>query len=133
MTQPQILTEFGEIFCVVFPYTLKSVTPNFELIRFCISKILEGDIHRFSQQMFDNCSWIPLTMVKPLPLNSALLYIRTPALAFNCSYASSRINETLNSLTFAEYTTSYICVLRNPQQKRCADKITLQVYVCGIH
>ena len=83
-------------------------------------------------------SWIPLTMVKSLLLNSA------------CAYASSIINKFLNSftvcgfrlqilripLTFADSTyilrnpltvaesrtTSYICLLRNPQQIKCADK-----------
>ena len=34
-------------------------------------------------QGFETCSWIPLTMVKSLLLNSALLEIRIPDLAFN--------------------------------------------------
>ena len=96
---------------------------------------------------FEICSWIPLTMVKSLPLNSALLLTKNPALAFNCSYASSEKNSESsyslrNPLTFADsfyilwnpitvtesITTSYIRLLRNPQCNKCADKI----YVTGI-
>ena len=50
-------------------------------------------------QCFKTCSWIPLTMVKFLLLNSALLEIRVPDLAFNCSYASSVLNKIRNPLT----------------------------------
>ena len=50
-------------------------------------------------QCFKTCSWIPLAMFKSLLLNSALLEIRIPALAFNCSYASSILNKIWNPLT----------------------------------
>ena len=50
-------------------------------------------------QCFKVCSWNPLTMVKSLLLNSSLLKIRIPALAFNCSYASPVINKIRNPLT----------------------------------
>ena len=48
---------------------------------------------------FKTCSWIPLTMVKFLLLNSALQEIKIQALAFNCSYASSVLNKIRNLLT----------------------------------
>ena len=61
---------------------------------------------------------------------------------FNCSYASAVLNKIWihlqfadsayilrNPLTVAESrTTGYICLLRNPQQNKCADKI----YLTGI-
>ena len=123
---------------------------------------------------FEICLWILLTMVRSLPLNTALPYIRVAAVAFNCSYASLVTNIILNLLTvcvirlhlrnpptnFADSTyicglhlhivkityilrkpltvaesraTSYICLLRNPQQNNVSTKFTLQIYVCGIH
>ena len=48
---------------------------------------------------FEICSWIPLTMVRFLPLNSALLWTRIAAIAFKCSYTSWIINKILNPLT----------------------------------
>ena len=50
-------------------------------------------------QCYKTCSWIPLTMFKSLLLNSALLEIRFPALAFNCSHASSKMNKIRNPFT----------------------------------
>ena len=86
---------------VVFPYTLNPMVPKIDIICCSVSKTLKGDIHRFTYI----CSWIPLTIVKLLPLVSALLYIRIPSLAFNCLYASSVTNKILNPLTnFAEST-----------------------------
>ena len=94
------------------------------------------------KQCLKVCLWIPLTMVKSLLLNSSLLKIRIPALAFNCSYASSEKKQHSESiyslripLTFADSTynlrnpltvaesrtTSYIRLLRKPRHKKCAD------------
>ena len=49
---------------------------------------------------FEICLWIPLTMVNFLPLYCALLKIRIPTLAFNCSYANAVIDKILNPFTF---------------------------------
>ena len=110
-------------------------------------------------QCFKTCSWMPLTMVKSWLLNSALLVIRIPALAFNCSYASSVINKTpiinkQNPLTVCgirlhlriRLTFCGIHLrLRNPKQlaifaccgirdtTNVPKKFTLHSYVCGIH
>ena len=87
-------------------------------------------------QCFETCLWIPLTMAKSLLLNSALLEIRIPALAFNCSYACSALNKIRNPLTVCGIrlhlriplkfcgiqTTSYIRLLRKPRHNKCADK-----------
>ena len=104
---------------------------------------------------FKTCSWISLTiMVKSLLLNSAMLEIRIPALAFNCSYASSVINKVWNPLTvcgirlhlriplmFCEIHLQ----LRNPKQlaifafcgirdtTNVPTKFTFHSYVRGIH
>ena len=103
--------------CVVFPYTLDSMTPNIEIIRCCVSKILKDDIHSLGNQCFKTCSWIPLTMVESLLLNSALRETRVPALVFNCSYASSVLNRNWNPLTV------------------CAIRLHLRIALtsCGIH
>ena len=76
-----------------------SVTPNFEIIRCCVYKILKVTSSDLGNQCFETCSWTPLTMVKSFLSNSTLLEITIPALAFNCSYASSAKNKTLNTLT----------------------------------
>ena len=70
-----------KIFCVVFPKYQKMTSTDLD------------------NQCFKACSWTPLTMVKSLLLNSALLEIRTPALACYCSYASSVMNKNRNPLT----------------------------------
>ena len=84
-------------------------------------------------QCFKTCSWIP--KVKSLLLNSALLEIRIPALAFNCSYASYALNKIRNSLTVCgirlhlRIPLKFCGIhlhLRNPKQ--------LAIFVCsGIH
>ena len=61
---------------------------------------------------FKTCSWIPLTMVKSLLLNSKLLEVKITALAFNCSYASSLLNKVQNPLTVC----GFHLELWNPQQ-----------------
>ena len=91
--------------------------------------------------------WITLTRIKPLLLNSSLQKRRIPALAFNCSYASSVKRKTRNPLTvcgfhlnlripFAEFrTTSYI------QQQMCRQNLRYSYlyakskknFVSGIH
>ena len=53
--------------------------PNIEVNPCCVSKILKMTSMDLGNQCFKTCSWIPLTMVKPLLLNSALLEIRIPA------------------------------------------------------
>ena len=68
-------------------------------------------------QCFKTCSWIPLTMVKFLLLHSALLEIRVPDLAFNCSYASSVLNKIRNPLT--------VCGIRLI--------LRIPLIFCGIH
>ena len=55
------------------------MTPNIEIVRCCVSKILKMTSTDLDNQCFKNCSWIPLTMDKSLFLNSALLEIRIPA------------------------------------------------------
>ena len=61
------------------PYTLNSMTPNIENVWCCFSKNLTDDIHTdLGNQYFKTCSWIPLTLVNPLLLNSTLLEIRIP-------------------------------------------------------
>ena len=75
--ESQILTQLVDMLCV--PYTLNSMTPNIEIVRCCVSKILKDDITDLSNQCFKTCSWIPLAMVKSLLLNSASLEIRIPA------------------------------------------------------
>ena len=104
-------------------------------------------------QCFKTCSWIPLTMVKSWLLNSALLVIRIPALAFNCSYASS-INKTRNPFTVCgirlhlrirlTFCGTHL-QLRNPKQlaifaccgicdtTNVPKKFALHSYVRGIH
>ena len=100
-------------------------------------------------QCFKTCSLIPMTRVKTLLLNSALLEIRIPAqllivhmqvqiwtkfgihLQFlrNLLTFADSTYFLRNPLTVAESrTTSYTCLLRNAQQNKCADKI----YVTGI-
>ena len=74
------------------------MTPNIEFIRCCVYEILKDDIHDLINQCFKTCLWIPLTIVKSLLLNSALLEIKNPALAFNYSYAISVLNTIWNSL-----------------------------------
>ena len=70
-------------------------------------------------QWFKTCSWIPLTMVNSLLLNSALLEIRIPALACNCSYASSVMNKTRNPLKkkVTEKILKRPKTIRQPKQK----------------
>ena len=68
-------------------------------------------------QCFKTCSWIPLIMVKSLLLNSILLDIRIPALAFNCSYANSVLNKIHNPLT--------VCGIRL--------HLRIPLTFCGIH
>ena len=41
LTQPQMLTSFGKMLFVVFPHTLKSMIPNIEINRCCVSKIVK--------------------------------------------------------------------------------------------
>ena len=63
------------------PYTLNSMTPNEEIFRCFLSKILKDDISTdLGNQCFKTSSCILLTMVNSLLLNSALLEIRTPTL-----------------------------------------------------
>ena len=126
---------------IVFTYTLNPMTPNIELNRYCVSKILKETSTYLFNKCFEICWWIPLTMVKSLSLNSTLLQIKTPSLVFICSYASSVINKILNPLTVCEIRLQ----LRNPEQQaifvcwgirnktNVLTKFTLQVYVCGIH
>ena len=124
--------------CVVVPYTFNSMTSNIEIVRRCVSKILKDDIHQdLGNHCSKTCSWIPLTKVKSFLLNSALLEIRTPALPFSCSFASSALSKIQNPFTVAESanlcgfhlqfaeskTTSYIRLLRNPRHNKYADKI----------
>ena len=63
-------------------------------------------------------------MIKSFPLNSPLLEIKTPALAFNCSYASSVIDKIQNPLTFADSAYKY-----------CRFHLHLRIPLtfCGIH
>ena len=103
-------------------------------------------------QCFKTCSWIPLTMVKSLLLNSALLEIKIPA--FNCSYTFSVLNKIRNPLTvwgihlhlrIPLTLCGFHLQLRNPDQQaifaccrirkktNVPTKFLLQVYVCGIH
>ena len=94
-----------------------------------------------SNQCFKTCSWIPLTMF--FAFKFSIARDKNSSSAFNCSSASSVLNQIRNPLslrnplTFANSayilripltvaesrTTSYICLLRNPQQNKCADKI----------
>ena len=92
-------------------------------------------------QCFKVFLWIPLSMVKPLLLNSASAYASSVISKFLNSFTVCgfrlqilRIPLTIvdstyifqNPLTVAESrTTSYICLLRNPQQNKCADKINV--------
>ena len=136
------------------------MTSNIEIIRCCISKtkipkkclmvyvsqILRDDIHLFCTPIFKICSWMPLTMVKSLLLNSSLLKIRIPALDFICLYASSVINKVRNPITVCGFhlplripltvaeprTTSYICFFRNLRRNKCADKIYATV-ICTLY
>ena len=75
-------------------------------------------------QCFKNCAWIPQTMVMSLLLNSSLLKVRIPALAFNSSYASSKIDRSLNPLTVCGIRLNLRIPLTN-----CADSF----YNCGFH
>ena len=54
-----------------------------------------GDVSQIlkNNQSFKICLWVALTMVRSLLLNSALLKIRIPALASNCSYEINKIRE----------------------------------------
>ena len=100
-------------------------------------------------------------MVKSLPLNSALLEIEIPALAFNFLYAISVTNKILNPPTVCGIRlhlriqltnfrdSTYICgthlQMWNPEQQaifacrgirgttNVPTKFTLQVFVSGIH
>ena len=83
--------------CVVIPNTLNSVTPK--LFGVVFPKYYKMTSTDLGNQCSKTCLWIPLTMVKSLLLNSALLEIRNPALLFNCSYASSVLNKIRNPLT----------------------------------
>ena len=96
-----------------------------------------------SNQCSKTCLWIPLTMVKSLLLNSTLLEIRIPAqlsivhMQVQYEQSSESTYSLRNPLTFADSayilrnppkvaesrTTSYICLLRNPQKNKGADKI----------
>ena len=80
--------------CVVFLYTLNSMTPNIVFEKYYMMTSTE-----LGNKCFKTCSWIPLTMVKSLLLNSALLEIKILAPAFNCSYASSVLNKSRTPLT----------------------------------
>ena len=77
-------------------------------------------------QCFKVWSWIPLTMVKSLLLNSASAYANSVINKFlnSSTVCGFRLQILRISLTVAESrTTSYICLLRNPQQIKCAHKI----------
>ena len=86
-------------------------------------------------QCFKICSWFQLTIVKSLLLNSAMLEIRIPAVAFNCSYATLLLSKIRNPLSvcgiqFNLRIPPTFCAiqlqLRNPKQ--------LAIFVCcGIH
>ena len=105
-------------------------------------------------QCFKTCSLIPLTMVKSLILNSALLEKKYPALAFNCSYASSILNKIRNPLTVRGIRLNLripltfcgiLLQLRNPKQlaifaccgirdtTNVPTKFTLHSYVREVH
>ena len=112
-------------------------------------------------QCLKTCSWIPPTRFKSLLLNSALLEIKIPAqllivhMQVHYWTNSESTNSSWNPLIFADSayilrnpltvaesrTTSYICLLRNPHQSKCADKINVAGicmrnplnFVCGIH
>ena len=119
--------------------------PNIEINPCCVSKILKMTSMDLGNQCFKTCSWIPLTMVKPLLLNSALLEIRIPAQLLivhmqvhywkkNSKYTYCLRNPLTfadsayflwNLLTVAESRTT--CYIWNPQQNKSADKI----YVTG--
>ena len=106
------------LFGVVFPkLRSKKLIPGI-----CIPNT-KNDIHRFLEPM-------------SLLLNSALLKIRIPALAFNCLYAITVMNSATNcgirlhlliQLKFCgnhlQIEHSYICLLRNPRNNKCAEKI----------
>ena len=95
------------------------------------------------------CSWIPLTMVKSLLLNSASAYARSVINKFLNSFTVFRFRLQVlriplifadstyilrNPLTVVESrTTSYICLLRIRNKFKVPRKFTLQVYVRGIH
>ena len=95
-------------------------------------------------QCFKICSWIPLTIVKSLRLNSIsanassvkkikflksfkvcgfhLQILRVPLTFADSTYISR------NRFTVAEFkTTSHICLLRNQQQVKCADKVYVTI------
>ena len=90
-------------------------------------------------QCFELCSWIPLTIVKSLLLNSASAYSSSVINKFLNSFTvcgsrlkflriplrfADSIYILRNPLTVAESrTTSYLCLLRNPQQIKSADTI----------
>ena len=61
------------------------------------------------------CSWIQLTMVKSLLLDSALREIRIRALAFSCSKASSVLSKTRN-----------LSAITRPNGRN------IQIFACGI-
>ena len=98
-------------------------------------------------QCFKTCSWIPLTMVKSLLLNSALQEISIPAQLLIVHMQNQYWTKFGIQLQFAEST--YICgiilQLRNPEQlalfaccrirnkTNVPTKFTLPLYVCGIH
>ena len=81
---------------------------------------------------FKISSWITLTRIKPLLLNSSLQKRRVPALAFICSYASSVKRKTRNPLTFADS----FCGIQNNNLYSTTNvptKFTLQLFVRKIH
>ena len=111
------------------PYTLNSMTPDKEVFRCCLSKIPKDDISTdLGNQCFKTSSWILLTMVNSLLLNSALLEIRTPtqlSIVHMQVHYWTKIGIHLNlrtPLTFCGIQLQ----LRNPEQ--------LGVFACcGIH
>ena len=100
-------------------------------------------------QCFKTCSWIPLTMIKSLLLNSALQEKKIPA-QFLIVHMQVQMNPlTVCVIQFHLRIPLTFCRihlhLRNPEQlaifacfgirnkTNLPTKFTLQVYVCGIH
>ena len=94
-------------------------------------------------QRYEICSWILLTLIKSLLLNSALTKTRIPALAFNCPYAHSVSKEVRSTLTTCgchlhlrnplrveeSGAIIYIRLLRNPRHNNFADKSLRYTYL----
>ena len=94
-------------------------------------------------QCFKICLWFPLTVVKSLPLNSAIAYASSVKIEFlnSFTFCGFRLQILRVSLTFADssYVLRNLCLLamfacfgiRN--KIIMPTKFTLQVYVRGIH